>query len=383
MFTIRGATTILEDRPEEIQKAIEELLSAILQKNKLNKSDIKTILCSSTVDITSAYPAQFVRLYGFSHATLFSMPEPSIKGGLSYCIRLLIFVNFSMDIDRQLQSLVHDLEIASFMQNAKESTTLLKEIKDKLPVENKDISFTNKEDRKVEHVYLRGAKFLRTDLNRINIAIDGPAGSGKSSLAKMLADAVGIYYLDTGAMYRATTYFLLKNAVDIEDCNAVQKAVEKLSLEVKYCNKKQCIYIDEEEVDDKIRTPEIAMATATVAKNAYVRAKLIAIQRKIAEKYSCVVDGRDIGYNVLPNAQYKFFLTAKPEIRAERRALELKAKGQKVDFNQLLQDIILRDKQDAEREIAPLKMAEDAILIDSSTMTLQQVLQQVLQIIMQ
>ena len=383
MFTIRGATTILQDRPEDIQKATEELLTGILEENQIKKSDIQTILCSSTADISSAYPAKFVRLFGFSHATLFSMTEPSIKGGLPYCIRLLVFVNLPINIDRQLQNIVQDLEIANFTQDTEGIAVLLQELKCKLPLENKHKSSRKREDRKVKHIYLRGAKFLRTDINRVNIAIDGPAGSGKSSLAKLLADTVGIHYLDTGAMYRATTYFLLKNAVDIKNENAIERAVDKLSLRVEYRNKKQYIYVDGEEVDDKIRTPEIAMVTAIVAKNAYVRAKLIAMQRQIAEEYSCVVDGRDIGYNVLPNAQYKFFLTAKAEIRAERRALEMQAKGQKVDLNQLLQEIILRDKQDVEREIAPLKMAEDAILIDTSTMTLEQVLQEVLKRIMQ
>lgn len=384
MFTIRGATTILNDSAEEIQKAVEELLSTILQENNLQKTDIQTILCSSTVDIQSAYPAKFARTFGFEHATLFSMTEPSIQNALPYCIRFLVFVNRPINYKMQLENILNDLQIANFTHDNEQIEKFLGQFEKLFTKLNKDIEIDDNQNiQEVKHVYLRGAKFLRTDINKINIAIDGPAGSGKSSLAKMLAENIGIYYLDTGAMYRATTYYLLKNGIDIYDFHAVQKAVQKLPLQVEYQDKKQYIYLDGIDVSDKIRTPQIALATAIVAQNPTVRDKLIAMQRQIAEKYSCVVDGRDIGYNVLPHAKYKFFLTADAEIRAKRRGLELESKGETVDYTKLLKEIIQRDRQDEEREIAPLKRADDAILIDTSTLTLQEVLEKVMHIIMQ
>ncbi len=383
MFTIRGATTIAKDSAAEIQKAVEELLTAILDENKLQKKDIQTILCASTMDIQSAYPAKFVRQFGFAHATLFSMIEPNIKDALPYCIRLLLFINRTIGASGQLQNILHNLQIADFMQNYGKVEEYCKQILELATNLQGDIrAEENQNSQTIKHIYLRGAKFLRTDLNKINIAIDGPAGSGKSTLAKMLAEQIGIYYLDTGAMYRATTYYLCKKGIDIYDCYAVQKAIQKLPLQIEYKDKKQYIYVAGEDVSDKIRTPQIALATAVVAQNRTVREKLITMQQKVAAQYSCVVDGRDIGYNVLPHAKFKFFLVADAEIRAKRRQLELESKGEKVEYNKLLKEIIERDRQDEEREIAPLKRATDAVLIDTTSLTLQEVLQRVMQIIM-
>lgn len=382
MYTIRGATTITKDTPEQIQSAMEELLTLILQKNALQKTDIVTVLCSVTTDIQSAYPVKYVRLFGLSHATLFSFIEPQIQNSLPYCIRLLLFVNRARTPQLHLANLLQDLQIADFSNQDETIKVLLKEIKELLPLQQEKLLSMEKQP-KVEHVYLHGAKFLRTDIQKINIAIDGPAGSGKSTLAKLLAERLGIEYLDTGAMYRATSLYLIEQGIAIEDEKAVAAAMLTIPLQVEYREHKQYTLLNGKDVAEKIRTPQIAMTTAIVAQKYAVRAKLIAMQQQIAKQYSCVVDGRDIGYNVLPNAQYKFFLTADAKVRAERRKKELEAKGEKVNFDKLLQEIVLRDKQDAERELAPLKQAEDAILVDTTTYTLQEVLQYVLQILMQ
>lgn len=382
MYTIRGATTITQDSPKEIEVAVEELLTQLLQKNNLQKTDITTILCSSTADIQSAYPVKYVRLFGFAHATLFSFIEPQIQHSLPNCIRLLVFVNRASNMQTELANLIQDAQIASFSQQDEKLLEILQEIQKQLPIEQQKVTITVEKEYP-EHIYLRGAKFLRTDIHKINIAIDGPAGSGKSTLAKLLAEHLGIQYLDTGAMYRATSLYLLQQGISVEDEKAVEEAIQTLPLQVEYRENRQCTLLAGEDVAEAIRTPQIAMTTAIVAKNFVVREKLVAMQRQIAAKYSCVVDGRDIGYNVLPNAQYKFFLTADAKVRAERRKNELEEKGEKVDFDRLLQAIILRDKQDAERSIAPLKQAKDAILVDTTKCTLQEVLQQVLQILMQ
>ncbi len=201
------------------------------------------------------------------------------------------------------------------------------------------------------------------------IAVDGPAGAGKSTVSKIVAAKLGYTYIDTGAMYRAVG---LKYS---ETCEDLIFVVEKIDIEL---DDKARVFVDGQDVTAKIRTPEISKLASDVSKFGFVRKKLTELQRKMAERGSVIMDGRDIGTQVLPNADLKIFLTASLDERARRRFEELKAKGQTVDFDAIKTEIALRDKQDSEREIAPLKQADDAILIDSTDLTIDEVVAQIL-----
>lgn len=202
----------------------------------------------------------------------------------------------------------------------------------------------------------------------LKIALDGPSGSGKSTIAKKLSKELDILYLDTGAMYRATALKALKLNVDTFDEKGVSDFINDLNLEIKYENGSQQTYLDGENVSDKIREPQVSMAASNISSLKCVRLKMVEMQRKIASATSCVLDGRDIGSYVLPDADYKFYITASVEVRAQRRFKELAEKGYKVDFEKLKQEIEQRDYNDSHRDFAPLIQAEDAIFIDTSNM---------------
>ncbi len=189
-----------------------------------------------------------------------------------------------------------------------------------------------------------------------NIAIDGPAGSGKSTAAKNLAEALGIEYIDTGAMYRAVAYKAIESGTALDDDDAVKDMLKNTEIDFFGGN----VYLDGEDVSGKIRQPEISKAASTVSQLAACRSRLAELQRQIASSKSIVMDGRDIGTNVLPNADYKFYVTASPEKRAERRLAELKEKGSEFTFEEVLKDINDRDSKDMNRALNPLKKADDA-----------------------
>ena len=195
-------------------------------------------------------------------------------------------------------------------------------------------------------------------------------------MAKALAKSMNILYLDTGAMYRACALRALTRGADLEDEASVIDSMRDLSLEIKYEDGAQVTILDGEDVSERIREPEVSMAASTVSKYPAVRLKMVEKQREIADRMSCVLDGRDIGTFVLPEADFKFFLTAEPAVRAKRRYDELKAKGYPVDLKELEAEIVRRDEQDSSRAFAPLKQAEDAVLIDTSRMTPDEVLEE-------
>lgn len=209
-----------------------------------------------------------------------------------------------------------------------------------------------------------------------NIALDGPAGSGKSTIAKMLAKELGITYLDTGAMYRAVAYYMLSNNIDVSNEVDVEKALPSISIEMKD-EGRQIVLLNGEDVAGKIRTPEVSKSASTVSKHPCVRLKMVELQRSIASKTSMVLDGRDIGSFVLPDAEYKFYITADIDVRAKRRYLELKDK-ENTTLEAIKENMVARDKQDSERELAPLKVAEGAYVIDTSNLSIEQVLDLVL-----
>lgn len=213
---------------------------------------------------------------------------------------------------------------------------------------------------------------------KIIIALDGPSGSGKSTVAKRISQELDILYLDTGAMYRAVALKAIKLGVDTLDEKGVSEFIDNVNLEIKYSEGTQYTYLDGDDVSEKIREPQVSMAASNISSLKCVRLKMVEMQRKIAENSSCVLDGRDIGSFVLPNADYKFFITASVEVRADRRYKELTLKGHKVDFDELKAEIEQRDFNDRNRDFAPLVQAEDAILIDTSFMNVNQVVGKIL-----
>ena len=287
MIAIRGATTIERDDSDAISTAVKELLDEIFAVNSLKKEEIRAIIFSLTTDIHSYHPAKAAREAGYDFAPLFSALEPEIEGGLKLCIRVMIFVEF---------------------------------------LDNRD----------GRHIYQRGAKILRKDISEtFNIALDGPAGSGKSTVAKILAKDYNILYLDTGAMYRACALKALRLGINPKDAVGVGEMLKTLDLRVEYQNGKQVTMIDGEDVSLDIRENSVSMAASDVSAHHAVRIKMVEMQREIAKRMTCVLDGRDIGSAVLPDAKFKFFITADSKVRAKRRYDELAARGEVVDFDKL------------------------------------------------
>ena len=215
----------------------------------------------------------------------------------------------------------------------------------------------------------------------INIAIDGPAGAGKSTIAKEIAKRMNITYLDTGAMYRAVALKSIYLGVDVEDVEGVKAFLPSVNLDIRYIDGIQHVYLDDKDVSTEIREHRISKAASDISRIPDVRLRLVAMQRELASKYDCVLDGRDITSYVLPNAKYKFYITASPEVRAERRRKELAAKGENVDFSVLLADIKQRDYNDSHRDFAPLVRTEDSIYVDTSDMNVEDVIRFVMKVI--
>ncbi|HHT51454.1 MAG TPA: (d)CMP kinase [Eubacteriaceae bacterium] len=211
----------------------------------------------------------------------------------------------------------------------------------------------------------------------IQIAIDGPAGAGKSTIAKLLAENLGITYLDTGAMYRALTWKVLKEAIDLNDEKLIISTAKNITIEI---NQKS-VFIDNQDITEAIREPIISQNVSQVAQIAEVREIMVKLQRKIGEEKSIVMDGRDIGTHVLPDANYKFFLTATVDERARRRALELNLKGFPSDIEEIKKEIIRRDNIDTTRKASPLKPAADAKIIDTTNLTIDEIIDQLINII--
>ena len=198
------------------------------------------------------------------------------------------------------------------------------------------------------------------------VAIDGPAGAGKSSVAKAAAQELGFVYVDTGAQYRTVALYLLDHGVDPADRAAVEAELPKIEVGLKHTPEGQKMYLCGRDVTGEIRTPEVSMATSTCSAIPAVRSFLLQLQRDLAEKNNVLMDGRDIGTVVLPHAQLKIFLTASPEERARRRVRQLEEAGQKVEYESIIKDIQQRDYQDSHRAAAPLRPAEDSVLLDTT-----------------
>ncbi len=329
MVIIRGATTIENDCKEEMILCVKNLLDEVFKQNELDKNEVVGFLFSLTGDIHSYHPAKAARESGYDFAPLFACVEPTIEGSLPLCIRLMLFTE---------------------------------------PTKKKTI----------KHVYQKGAKTLRSDISQIyNVALDGPAGSGKSTVAKILAKDYNILHLDTGAMYRACGLKALRMGVNPKDESAVRKILPLINVKVEYKDGTQHTLLDGEDVSKEIRENAVSMAASDISAHPCIREKMVEMQREIATSMSCVLDGRDIGSAVLPHAKFKFFITADSKVRAQRRFDELVARGETVDFDKLHAEIIARDKQDSEREFSPLLCAQDAVVIDTSKMSVEEVVAKV------
>ena len=210
------------------------------------------------------------------------------------------------------------------------------------------------------------------------IAIDGPAGAGKSTIAKKVAKTKGFIYVDTGATYRAMAYYLLNEKVDPENAKEIEDKCQEADITIQYVGGEQVVLLNGANVNGVLRTEEVGNMASTTSKNPKVRERLTQLQKELAAKNDVVMDGRDIGTCVLPNADVKIYLTASSAVRAKRRFDELTAKGESCDIKKIEEDIVKRDQQDMSREIAPLKQAEDAHLVDSSYMTIEEVVQKIL-----
>lgn len=206
------------------------------------------------------------------------------------------------------------------------------------------------------------------------IAIDGPGGAGKSTIAKLVAAKLGIIYVDTGAMYRAAAVFLNRRGIDKDDDKSIEKAVS--DIDITFSNER--VLLNGEDVSKKIRENDVSKMASEYSANPAVRDKLTALQRQMGKTVSLVMDGRDIGNNVFKDAKYKFYLTASPEIRAERRYNELKERGEHIKLSKILEDIKTRDDRDMNRKLNPLKIADGAVLIDSTDINIDEVVEKIL-----
>ena len=213
-----------------------------------------------------------------------------------------------------------------------------------------------------------------------SIAIDGPAGAGKSTIARMVAKELGFIYVDTGAMYRAMALYMIKSGIGSHESDKISATCESADITIRHENGEQVVYLNGENVNGLIRTEEVGNMASASSVNADVRRKLVELQQKLAETTSVVMDGRDIGTVVLPGADLKIYLTASVEVRADRRYRELTEKGVSCDLEAIKKDITERDYRDMHREISPLVQADDAVLVDSSEMTIRQVADRILEL---
>ena len=217
-------------------------------------------------------------------------------------------------------------------------------------------------------------------MKKFNLAIDGPAGAGKSTIAKKLAKQLGFIYVDTGAMYRAMALYFLRNQIDAADRARIDEACKNVNITIEYKDGEQFVILNGENVNHLIRTEEVGNMASASSVNQTVRLKLVELQQALAKKESVVMDGRDIGTYVLPNAELKIYLTASTKERARRRWSELKDRGLAADIDEIEKDILERDNRDMTREFAPLRQAEDAVFLDSSELQIDEVVEKILEL---
>ncbi|MCL1945448.1 MAG: (d)CMP kinase [Firmicutes bacterium] len=324
LLSIRGAT-VCQNTVSSIESCTQRLYEQILLTNNLGvDSNISAVFVSMTRDLDACFAARGLRKYD---VPMFSSVEPNIKGALKRCIRLLVQVN---------------------------------------------CEYT----KVAQHIYLGGAKTLRPDKAKFVVAMDGPAGSGKSTLAKIIAQRLGVVHLDTGALYRAAAIKLIKTGVYKEgltlDLDRLSQVLANTTIKMDYDALISRVYLDGIDISQDIREPNISRIASIVASNPFLRQYLNKIQSQVASQQSCVIDGRDIGTVIAPNADFKFFVKASEQERAKRRYNDLVRKGQSIDLDSVMVDMKERDYNDSTREVAPLYQASDAILVDTTDRTVVQ-----------
>ena len=338
MEAIRGAITVDRNDKDEILRQTRTLLQAVLERNGLTAGRVRAVLFTMTRDLDAVYPAVAARQLGLTEASLMCMQEQYVVGSLPRCIRLLVLA----EGERPQSALCP--------------------------------------------VYLEGAAVLRPDLagkKPFAIAIDGPAGSGKSTVAKAVARDLGILYIDTGAMYRAVGLYCLQEGLDPQNEAQVAPVLEDVRVVLRQVDGVQHVFLNGEDVSEEIRTPEAGWAASAVGGLLPVRQRMVALQREMAQNQSVVMDGRDIGTCVLPDALLKIYLEADPAERARRRMADFSAGGEALDFETVLQKLLERDKADKTREHSPLRQAEDAVLLDTTGLSVQQVTDEILGLVRQ
>lgn len=336
IYCIRGAITIEENTKQNIVENTTKLLNTIIKENNIKIEEIINVLFSSTKDITKAYPAVATRNIGITECAVMCFQEMYVEESLKMCIRVMLTIRTKM--------------------TCKDS---------------------------VRHIYLKDAKKLRPDIYSSNtsVAIDGPAGSGKSTVSKMVARELNFIYVDTGAMFRAMTLYCLKKGIDLTNEKDIAKDIDKIDISLRFVDGEQQIYLNGKDVSSDIREQNISKNVSDIAKIGIVRKKLLKIQQEMAKDKNVVMDGRDIGTSVLPNANVKIYLDADIKERAKRRHRECLLKGEKISYDDIEKNILQRDDIDKNREISPLKKAEDAICIDTTGLNIYEVCEKIIKII--
>lgn len=336
IIAIRGATTCAQNTREHILDATQELLQGIIRENTVHETEIVNIMFTATPDITAAFPAEAARAIGLTTVPLLGAQEIAVAGAPALCIRVMFL------LDKELPRAL------------------------------------------VKHVYLRGAVGLRPELvgvramRNINIAIDGPAGAGKSTVAKTVAKRMGLRYLDTGAMYRALTWLALERGLDLGDDTSLGKLAATLDFGL---NTDSELTLAGRVLGDEIRTPQVNASVSLVSSHVGVRGIIVRQQQHLANCGGIVMDGRDIGTTVLAHAPVKIFLVADPKERARRRLRELESLGHKVDLAQVVEQIEQRDHFDSHRAVSPLLPAADAVIVDTTDLPIEKVISQILDIV--
>lgn len=334
---IRGAVTTQNNTREDVFEVTEELIGKMISENNISTEDICDIIFTVTPDITAAFPAAAVRKMGICDVPLLDMAAPSIDNALKMCIRVMMHIN------------------------------------------------TNLKNSQLKHIYLGCAKVLRPDLvknPKISVAIDGPAGAGKSSVAKQVARNLEYVYIDTGAMYRTVAVWAIENGLNTKnDKEKIVSSLDSIKIDIKYEGDTQKMFLNGRDVSERIRENDASMGASDVATIPEVRERLVDMQREMAARGGVIVDGRDIGTVVLPKAELKIFLTASVEERALRRYREYIQKGIKCELESIKEDVIKRDENDTNRAVSPLRRAEDAVLLDTTGKTFDEVVAEIGQMI--
>jgi len=340
-YALRGAITVDKNDCNEIVSSTKELLTELIAKNNLNFAHFVSIIFTGTKDLDAAYPAVAAREMGLTAVPLICCQEMHTVGSLEKCIRIMLHIQ-------------------------------------------------TEEKFEPRHIYLRNAVSLRPDLvlqngqnevdkkTKFSIAIDGPAGAGKSTIAKLIASKLNILYLDTGAMYRTVAFYFFEKGISSNDIESILSSLDNINVRVEYKAGQQRMYLNDVDVTEKIRTSEISSRASTIAIIPEVRLKLVDLQRKIASTQSLVADGRDIGTYVLPEADVKFYLKASIQERGMRRWKEINLEGNNISLESVIEDIKVRDATDSGRTFAPLSKATDAIEIDSTNLNVNEVLDEML-----